>query len=371
MLIIKPFITTPVCRLDPAPSISSLFFNLSIHRLDPAAATGIITSPHFTMKYTLIFSLLVAFNVQADWTVKSAPNPKAPGKGLAVAHGGKPVAHFVFGEGQKKPFLHIYGTKGELLTNPGAGPDGKDFGRYPHHRGIYIGWRVISGGKQYDLWHIHKGEIMRVKEIKSAEASKNGVKIVADIEWRTGKVGNSDDLLIAETRSLLISKEGNTTQVDFHTELTADRNLTLGGDLQHAGCHFRAHTEVANKSTKYTSYLWEPEGKKAGNGKILSKEWKWNRLQFPIGGNWYSATQFNSPHQPVEELSWRDYGRFGFFFKKALKKGQVQKLDYRFHIAPSEAPQLESEPPRVSKEQEKTWRATAQSAYKAFVKDLK
>ena len=321
-------------------------------------------------KFLLLFLILPVF-AHADWNVKPNPNPNAPGEGLAIIHNGKPVAHFVYGEGQKKPFLHVYGTKGELLTNPGVGPDGKDFGRFPHHRGIYIGWRVISGGKQYDLWHIHKGEIMRVKEIKSAKASKDGVKIVADIEWRTGKVGKSDDLLITETRTLAITKVGDATQVDFHTELVAAHDLTLGGDLQHAGCHFRAHTEVANKSSKYTSYLWEPEGKKAGNGKILSKEWKWNRLQFPIAGNWYSATQFNSPHQPVEELSWRDYGRFGFFFKKNLKKGETQKLTYRFHIAPSEAPQLESEPPQVSKQQEKAWRTAAQSAYKHFVKSLK
>ena len=320
------------------------------------------------MKHILFLSLLLVLSAQAEWSVKPAANPKAPGKGLAVAKDGKPVAHFVFGEGQKKPFLHVYGKEGELLTNPGAGPDGKDFGRYPHHRGIYIGWRVISGGGQYDLWHIHKGEIMRVKEIKSAQASDSGVTIVTDIEWRTGKVGKEDVLLLSETRTLSISKVGDITQVDFHTELTAARDLTLGGDLQHAGCHFRAHTEVASKWTKFTSYLWEPEGKKAGNGKILSKEWKWNRLQFPIGKNWYSATQFNAPNQPVEELSWRDYGRFGFFFKKDLKKGDVQKLNYRFHIAPSQAPALESYPPQVSKEQKELWTATAQKSYAQFAK---
>jgi hypothetical protein len=318
------------------------------------------------MKHILSLSLLLALSAQAEWSVKPASNPKAPGKGLAVAKDGKLVAHFVFGEGQKKPFLHVYGAKGELLTNPGVGSDGKDFGQYPHHRGIYIGWRVLAGGGTYDLWHIHKGEVMRVKEIKSAKASASGVTIVADIEWRTGKVGKEDVLLLAETRTLTISKTGDITQVDFHTELTAERDLTLGGDLQHAGCHFRAHTEVASKWKKFTSYLWEPEGKKAGNGKILSKEWKWNRLQFPIGKNWYSATQFNAPNQPVEELSWRDYGRFGFFFKKDMKKGAVQKLNYRFHIAPSQSPALESFPPQVSKEQKESWTATAQKAYTHF-----
>ena len=75
---------------------------------------------------------------------------------------------------------------------------------------------------------------MRVKEIKSAKASDNGATIVADIEWRTGKVGDSDDLLVSETRTLTVSKVNGVTQVDFHTELTAARDLTLGGDLQHA-----------------------------------------------------------------------------------------------------------------------------------------
>ena len=68
----------------------------------------------------------------------------------------------------------------------------------------------------------------------------------------------------------------------------------------------------------------------------------------------------------MEELSWRDYGRFGFFFKKNMKKGDVQKLNYRFHIAPSQSPALESYPPQVSKEQKESWTATAQKAYTHF-----
>ena len=319
-------------------------------------------------KAVLISSLFIAGTLSAaKWTVKPAANPKAPGKGLAVAKDGQPVAHFVFGEGQKKPFLHVYGAKGELLTNPGVGPDGKDIGQYPHHRGIYIGWRVLAVGGSYDLWHIHKGEIMRVKKITNAKATGDGVTLVAEIEWRTGKAGNDDVLLLSETRTLAISQNAaGRTQVDFHTELTAACDLTLGGDLQHAGCHFRAHTEVAAKWKNFTSYLWEPKGKVAGNGKVLSNEWKWSRLQFPIGKNWYSATQFNSPKNPTTELSWRNYGRFGFFFKKEMKKGDVQKLNYLFHIAPSEQPALESFPPQVSREQSTRWKAAAQKAYPHF-----
>jgi len=49
-----------------------------------------------------------------------------------------------------------------------------------------------------------------------------------------------------------------------------------------------------------------------------------------------------------------------------LKKGDVQKLNYRFHIAPSQAPALESYPPQVSKEQKERWTAVAQKAYMHF-----
>ena len=96
---------------------------------------------------------------------------------------------------------------------------------------------------------------MRVKEIKSAKAEGNGVKIVADIEWRTGKVGDSDDLLVSETRTLTVSKVDGVTQVDFHTELTAARDLTLGGDLQHAG------GQAAGGARRFL-----PRGVRAGRG---------------------------------------------------------------------------------------------------------
>ena len=45
------------------------------------------------MKHTLVLStLLLAGTLSAaQWTVKPAANPKAPGKGLAVAKDGKPV----------------------------------------------------------------------------------------------------------------------------------------------------------------------------------------------------------------------------------------------------------------------------------------
>ena len=56
---------------------------------------------------------------KADWKIVDKANPLGPGSAVDVLQGGKPVARLVYGEGQIKPFLHVFGTDGELVTNPG------------------------------------------------------------------------------------------------------------------------------------------------------------------------------------------------------------------------------------------------------------
>ena len=46
----------------------------------------------------------------------------------------------------------------------------------------------------------------------------------------------------------------------------------------------------------------------------------------------------NSPKNPVEEFSTREYGRFGFFFKKDLKRDENFEVSYRFLVRNAEAP---------------------------------
>ena len=56
-----------------------------------------------------------------------------------------------------KPLHHVFDAQGKnLLTN---GPDGEHEYtkkiKYPHHRGIFVGWnRLEFGGQRYDLWHM-------------------------------------------------------------------------------------------------------------------------------------------------------------------------------------------------------------------------
>jgi len=327
---------------------------------------------HFTLSASLLIAA-VSFTtfssaMAAQWAVTEEKNPHGPGKVAMVKRDGKQVAALVFGEGQFKTYLHVYGTQGELLTNGGLDAEGKTAGKFPHHRGIYIGWnKITSDLGSADCWHM-KGGSMEITKLEPAKTTADSATLVAKIAWRAEKKdANDSNLLVNETRTLVISQpDGKTTQVDAKFELQAARDLNLGGDLQHAGIHFRAAGEVADR-VKETSYLWEPV-LPAGNGKIVSDQFKWCRLLFPVGQNWYTSTELNAPTNPIKELSWRDYGRFGFFFDKAMKKDESLTVNYRFLIASASAPEA---PGKESAEQKAKSRAASDAAYAAYVKSLK
>lgn len=347
------------------------------------------------MSHRLIFSglmLLCSFISPArgaDWTLSQGVNADGPGQAVDIQFAGRKVARFIHGDGQFKPYLHLFGEAGELLTNGGLDAGGKPAGQFPHHRGIYIGWnRITSDLGSFDLWHFRNGEKMEVLQFDKLEGGKDAATLVATIAWRAGKKDASgSDLLLTETRTLKISRpEGKTTQVDAHFRLKTARALTLGGDLQHAGIHFRAANEVATRA-KETSYVSDPEDKqtkgkdwtppapkKDKDGKEIKParepvkgDLNWCRLLFPIGDRWYAAAELNAPSNPVEELSWRDYGRFGFFFKRKLAAGESLDLNYRFFVEPAEAP---ASKPKPSAEQIVQARAEAQKRYREFVKSV-
>jgi len=277
-----------------------------------------------------LWLLLSAAACQAGWVASQRDNPDGPGKAIDVRDGDRLVARFVHGEGQIKPYLHVFGENGELLTNAGADKNGKATGTFPHHRGIFIGWKVESELGTNDLWHMTRGCKMEVAAIETTTGGNDSAKIIATVLWKSAKSTNGSDLLITERRELTFSRPatemvGRKTQVDTIFTLTPARNLRFTGDLQHSGVHFRASNEV-NARQSETTYLTSPEGKVKGN------DLKWCRLSFPIGTNFYSALQLNHPSNPVEELSTRKYGRFGYFFKKDLTKGESLTLKYRFLI---------------------------------------
>jgi len=307
---------------------------------------------------------------KGNWRVVEYPNPLGPGKAVEVLQDGKSVARFVHGDGQIKPYLHIFGSGGELVTNPGLDKEGNPAGLFSHHRGIFIGWNKISSelGK-YDMWHKGGPGQGRYDIVKFENTTtKNSASIVAHIKWRaTKKDATGSDVMLTERRTFKVSRPGGKqTQVDASFELKAERDISLAGDLQHAGVHFRAHTEVATRRAE-TSYLWEPSNA-AGKGRVIDDNHQWARLLFPIGKRWYTAQEMNAPANGVKELSWRDYGRFGYFLPKQLKKGEPFNLNFRFAIEEVDAP---ANAPKQSDAQAKASHKLCAKRYKAFLKSLK
>ena len=334
---------------------------------------SIVTRIHFKLLIKFIAGLAFVAAVplaKADWKVVELPNPLGPGKAVDVLQDGKPVTRLVHGDGQIKPFLHVFGGGGELVTNPGVDKEGKGAGLFNHHRGIFIGWnRISSDLGNYDMWHKGGPGNGRYDIMKFENTTTNdSASIVAYIKWRaTQKDASGSDVMISERRTFKVSRPvGKYTQVDTSFEMEAQRDISLGGDLQHAGVHFRAHTEVATRN-KETSYLWEPPNA-AGKGKVIDDNHQWARLLFPIGKRWYTAQEMNAPANGVKELSWRDYGRFGYFLPKKLKKGEPFNLKFRFAIEQVDAP---ANAPKQSDAQAKASHQLCAERYEAFLKSLK
>ena len=329
----------------------------------------------------------------ADWKLTKADNDEIPGKNVSVTQDGKLVARFVYGEGQKMPYLAVYDDQGQLLTNAGLDKTGKTVGIEPHHRGIFIGWtQVKSDLGVSSLWGLGgqpsakskaRGapSTIEVVELEKLSTTAESATIVARIEWRAGTADASgNNLLLKEIRTMTISRPaaGVAAHVDASFNLTAARDLALGGDVQHAGIHMRVSHAVVERAED-TSYLWSPEsaptagkgyGKKASGvkGSVVGKDLKWGEFLFPLHGRWYSAVQMNAPSNPVEEFSTREYGRFGFFFKKELKKNENLAVNYRFLVQNAEAP---AQAPSRSAAQKAKVRADADAAYAKFLREAK
>lgn len=326
----------------------------------------------------------------SGWKITKGNNDDLPGQNITVTHEGKIVARLIYGEGQVLPYVAVYDQAGRRLTNPGLDKDGKTVGIEPHHRGIFIGWSQIKSDLGVaSLWGLGGSgkankdapSSMRLVEIERIATDKDSATIVARIEWRAPtKDAAGSNLLVTETRTVRVSRPaaGVAAQVDTAFRLQAARDLLLGGDVQHAGIHLRVDQAVVARADD-TSYLWAPSsaptaGKgysktaKGQAGSVVGKDLKWGEFLFPLHDRWYSALQMNAPQNPVEEFSTREYGRFGFFFKRDLKKDESLELKYRFLVREAAAP---AAAPKRSAEQIAQARQDADAAYARFLREAR
>ncbi len=238
-----------------------------------------------------------------------------------------------------KTFHHVFDAQGQnLLTN---GPDGlhpylTNKILYPHHRGIFIGWnRLEFGGKRYDFWHMgEQGRVQKHQKFLELTAGPVLAKSRSLVHW-DDKNGRT---IIAEQRETTVFRQSDPTVLllEFRTELKAvSGDVFLNGDPEHAGFQYRPHDGVAkgSKDVKAT-YLFHKEGINPKKDKDIP----WVGMSYGLGGRRYSVEHMNHPDNPKPTIysAYRDYGRFGAFFKKEIGAGETLTLRYRIWVIEGE-----------------------------------
>ena len=230
-----------------------------------------------------------------------------------------------------KPFHHVYDGD-RRLTN---GPDGEseyiaENIRYPHHRGVFIGWNHVKfSGQDYDLWHMSGVEQVHQQFLTQA-AGPVLARTTSLIYWNDKEA----QPILVERRSVTVYRQADptVTLLDFHTELTAPRgDAELDGDPEHAGMQYRPHNDVAAGGPEVKAkYLFHQEGINPREDPDLP----WVAMSYGLGGQRYCVEHMNHPDNPKDSIysAYRDYGRFGAFPKTTVKKGETLTLRYRIWV---------------------------------------
>lgn len=219
-----------------------------------------------------------------------------------------------------KVFAHVFADDGKTTLTKGPG------GKFPHHRGIFIGWsKLKQGGKSHDLWHVRNTEQLH-KSFMSTEADNKGATITAQIDW----IGVDGDVVIIEQRTYQVVDSNDAHAViDFTSEMKAvNGEVELNGDPEHAGIQFRPSQKVAdNKSAKY---LFHEEGVDPTKQKDLP----WVAESFKIDDAWWTVQHMSHPENPkgARWSAYRDYGRFGPFTVVKIDDGESVTFRYRFVV---------------------------------------
>jgi len=236
-----------------------------------------------------------------------------------------------------KVYTHVFGPKsGEVITK---GPGGK----YPHHRGIYLGWnKTIVGDQSYDFWHCppQTGVHQRLNGVPEMQGDADQASITLSINWNDGE----GKPVVKESRTLTVRKSGNEDSgwiIDVRSELSSQRGeIRLEGDRQHAGLQYRAVQEVAEKdSARYVrpaGFPQEPEAHEVDDSGNPPRhiDLDWLTMTYDANGKRYTVEYFSDPSLPRPALySERPYGRFGSFFKTVLKAEEPLVLRYRLNIS--------------------------------------
>jgi hypothetical protein len=264
-----------------------------------------------------------------------------PGKQAELRLGDRPVLRYMYEKLDTssaarrdetiKPYHHVFDPEGDAIITKGPG------GLYTHHRGLFFGFNKVTydGNKPADVWHCRNGESQQHVEFLGEEAGPVLGRHRVKIEWR----GRKDDVFAIEEREMTAYNTPGGTLIEFASRVTTTGgDVKLDGDPQHAGFHFRASNEVADK-TKGETYYLRPDGRdKPG----ATRNWPdrkdhvnlaWDAMSFVVGGQRFTALYLDKPTNPKEaRFSERDYGRFGSYFQYTVTKEKPLEVSYRVWV---------------------------------------
>lgn len=228
-----------------------------------------------------------------------------------------------------KVYHHLYSPEGDRLVTKGPG------GLYTHHRGIFYGFNKVTygEGRTCDIWHCsgdaHQSHEGILEEVVGPVLGRHRVAI--------GWHGVGGEVFAHEERELTAVALSTGTLVEFASRLrSVGATVLLDGDPQHAGFHFRADNEVAEKTSAATWFV-RPDGPgKPGE----TRNWPgdrehvnlpWDAMSFVLGDRRYTVLYLDRPENPKEaRFSERSYGRFGSYFEYRLEPDA--KLDVRYRL---------------------------------------
>jgi hypothetical protein len=241
-----------------------------------------------------------------------------------------------------KVFHHLYDPAGKQFVTNGGHTDTKGAGKmlYPHHRGIMFGFNKCSYGeglkKKADTWHCTGDAHVAHEKTLLQEAGPVLGRHRVQLGWH----GEKNERFIEEERELTVYQVKGGTLVEFASRLKAvNGKVKLDGDPQHAGFQFRAHNDVAARTSNQTYYL-HPDGTKGDMGK--ERNWPqdktmvdlpWYAVSFVLDNQRYSVVYLNHPQNPKEtRFSERAYARFGGYFEHELTPERPLVVTYRLWL---------------------------------------
>lgn len=285
----------------------------------------------------------------------------SPGAHLDLLYEGRPVTRYMCARDKSTParahetykvYHHVFDPTGGHVITKGAG------GRYTHHRGIFIGWNKLTfEGKRFDLWHMKNVEQAHQKMLATTAGPVLG-RSTALIHWNDR---DGEPILVEErTTTAYRQLPPAVLLLDFHTRLTAARgDVYLDGDPEHAGLQYRPHNEVAERAAAIakeakaarkggakpkphpdrTIYLFHKQGIRPRKDHDLP----WAAMSYVLGQQRYSVQHMDCPANPRPTIysAYRDYGRFGAFFKHTIKSGDTLELRYRVLVLHRDMPPRE------------------------------